>query len=192
MRQNYRLELKTILDSEVAAGTSQIVDLDNSMGFCVAFQKSDSSIINNTFNSVSLNAITIIEHGYKTGLKVRFTTTGALPSGLSVLTDYYLIRISENTLMVANSQENALNGIYLSISGGSGTHTVSIQTFLPCYVKVEGTLDSERWFEVVLQEIGDTLQRIEHDAAYFHKIKCTIINESGQRQIYSKIMTKGF
>jgi hypothetical protein len=192
MRQNYRLELATILNEEAAKGTSQIIDLDNAMGFCLAFKKVDSVLTDKTFTSVSLNAFTITNHGYKTGLKVRFTTTGVLPTGLSLATDYYLIRISDNNLMVASSQQNAADGDYLVISGGTGTHTVAVQSALPCYVKIEGSLDEVEWFEVALQEIGNTPQRIEHEAAYFHKLKCTIINEAGQRQIYSKIMTKGF
>ena len=193
MRQNFRLELVTLIDSEVAVGDSKIIGLDNSMGFCVAFQKVDSSLTNKTFSSVSFDAFSISDHGYKTGLKVRFTTTGTLPTGLSLLTDYYLIRISDNTLMVASSQTNATEGDYLTISGGSGTHTVNVQASLPSYIKIEGTLDdSDKWFEVALQEIGDTVQRIEHEAVFFYKMRCSIINESGQRQIYSKIMTKGF
>jgi hypothetical protein len=192
MRQNYRLELATLIDSEVAVGTSQVIDLDNSMGFCVAFKKTDSSLSNKTFSEVSIDAFEITDHGYKTGLKVRFTTTGVLPTGLALLTDYYLIRISDDVLMVAETQEDAASGVYLAISGGSGTHTVSVQTFMPCYVKLEGSLDSEQWFEVAVQEIGDTLQRIEHEVAFFAKLKVSIINQSGQREIYSKIMTKGF
>ena len=59
MRQNFRLELVTLIDSEVAAGDSKIINLDNSMGFCVAFQKIDSSLTNKTFSTVSFDAFKV-------------------------------------------------------------------------------------------------------------------------------------
>lgn len=192
---NNRLELKTVCDSEIAAGlTSDAINLDTSIGFCLVTKKTDSVLTNKTFSSVSLNAISISGHGYKTGLKVRFTTSSSLPTGLSLATDYYLIRISDNTLMVASSQEDAVNGEYLVISGGSGTHTINVQTFEPCFVKLQGSLDNLVWFDIgdSLQEIKDTVTYLEHETAFFHYLKCSIINESGQRQIYSKIMVKGF
>lgn len=56
---------------------------------------------------------------------VTFTTTGTLPSGLSLNTIYFLIYITNTTFKVANTWANADAGVYISIAdAGTGTHTV--------------------------------------------------------------------
>lgn len=70
--------------------------------------------------------ITATAHGFTTGTKVQLTTTGSLPSGLSVATDYYVIRLTADTLALATTKSNAFAGtkkIYLS--QGSGDHTIT-------------------------------------------------------------------
>lgn len=59
---------------------------------------------------------------------IRTTTTGTLPSGLAVATDYFAINLSANTFSLATSRANALAGIGITCSTtGSGTHTVVSQ-----------------------------------------------------------------
>ncbi len=59
--------------------------------------------------------------------KVRFTTTTTLPAGLSLNTDYYLIRQTGTTAKVATSYINAVAGTYVDITdAGTGTHTLTI------------------------------------------------------------------
>lgn len=59
--------------------------------------------------------------------KVRFTTTTTLPAGLSLNTDYYLIRQTATTAKVATSYANALAGTAVDITdAGTGTHTLTI------------------------------------------------------------------
>ena len=61
--------------------------------------------------------------------KVRFTTTGTLPAGLSLATDYWLIEVSEGVCKVAASLANAIAGTAAPISdAGSGTHTLTVQS----------------------------------------------------------------
>jgi len=50
---------------------------------------------------------------------VRFTTTGTLPTGLALNTDYYVVAAS-TTIQVALAEA----GTPISLSGGSGTHSV--------------------------------------------------------------------
>lgn len=60
--------------------------------------------------------------------KVRFTTTGTLPTNLSIDTDYWLVRLTATTANVATSYRNALAGTYVTYADtGSGTHTMRIQ-----------------------------------------------------------------
>jgi len=58
--------------------------------------------------------------------RMQFTTTGTLPAGLSLATDYYSIRLSDTTFKVATSYANAVAGTAVNITdAGTGTHTIN-------------------------------------------------------------------
>lgn len=60
---------------------------------------------------------------------VQFTTTGTLPTGLSLATTYFLIYVTDTTFKVATSLANAIAGTAIDItSTGTGTHTVTSLT----------------------------------------------------------------
>lgn len=72
--------------------------------------------------------ITKASHGLTTtGLKVRLTSTGTLPAGLSLATDYFVIVLTSSTYKLASSLVNALAGTAVDITAaaGGGTHTVT-------------------------------------------------------------------
>ena len=72
-----------------------------------------------------------------TGTRVRLTTTTTLPAGLSLATDYYVIRVSDTTFKLATSYANAIAGTQIDItSTGTGTHTAS--WLLPRYTNGAG------------------------------------------------------
>lgn len=61
----------------------------------------------------------------RSGMKVQLTTTGTLPAGLALTTDYWTIYVSANAFQLATSEANALGGTAIDITDvGSGTHTV--------------------------------------------------------------------
>lgn len=62
------------------------------------------------------------------GVRVRFTTTGTLPTGLALATDYWLVPVKDTmTTGVATSYINAQDGTVVStLAGGSGTHTMTL------------------------------------------------------------------
>lgn len=61
---------------------------------------------------------------FVTGRKIQLTTTGTLPTGLSLATDYYIIVIDSTHIQLATSEANALFGTAINITGaGSGTNT---------------------------------------------------------------------
>jgi hypothetical protein len=81
-----------------------------------SFADTDVDIVN--------DKILVTNHGLSTGTKGRFTTTGTLPSGLSLATDYWIIYFNVNNFKVANSYANAIAGIPVDLNSiGSGTHT---------------------------------------------------------------------
>lgn len=82
----------------------------------------------------------ILTHSFNallTGTRVQFTTSGTLPAGLSLVTNYYVIRVTDTTCKVATSYANAIAGTAVDITDvGSGTHTLN--TLLPRYTNGNG------------------------------------------------------
>lgn len=63
---------------------------------------------------------------WNTGMLVRATTTGTLPTGLALATDYFVIRMSATTIKLASNLTNALAGTAIDITAqGTGTHTLT-------------------------------------------------------------------
>lgn len=71
------------------------------------------------------------------GTRVRLTTTTTLPGGLSLATDYYVIKVTDSTFKLATSYANAIAGTAIDITdAGTGTHTIS--RLLPRYTNGAG------------------------------------------------------
>jgi hypothetical protein len=65
------------------------------------------------------------------------TTTTTLPAGLSLATDYFIIKVSDTTCKFATSYANAVAGTAIDItSTGTGVHTIN--TLLPRYTDGSG------------------------------------------------------
>lgn len=87
----------------------------------------------NTFTASSSSGLLLTyTNDFNTFTKVRFTTTTTLPTGLSLATDYWLVRVSATTARVATSLANAIAGTVVAYTdGGTGTHTLTIQMRAP-------------------------------------------------------------
>lgn len=69
--------------------------------------------------------VTRAAHGLVTGDQVYLTTTGALPTGLSQNTLYYVIWVSSSTFNLATTRANAVAGTKITTTGSqSGVHTL--------------------------------------------------------------------
>jgi hypothetical protein len=69
--------------------------------------------------------------------RVQLTTTTTLPAGLSLATDYYVIKVTDTTIKLATSYANAVAGTQVNITdAGTGTHTIN--TLLPRYTNGAG------------------------------------------------------
>lgn len=85
-----------------------------------------ASIGNPTITIAAPAVVTLSGHNLQTGDQVYLTTTGALPTGLSINTTYYAIRIDANTFNLATSRANAYAATKITTSGTqSGTHTLN-------------------------------------------------------------------
>lgn len=92
----------------------------------------------NTFTASSSSGLLLtFTNAFASGTKVRFTTSGTLPTGLSLATDYWLVRVSATTARVAASYVNYVAGTVIAYTdAGSGTHTLTIQ--MPRYANGVG------------------------------------------------------
>lgn len=71
--------------------------------------------------------------------RVQFSNAGgALPTGLSAATDYYVIKITDSTIKVATSYANAVAGTAVGITNGTGSGTNTLLTLLPRYTSGAG------------------------------------------------------
>lgn len=80
---------------------------------------------NPTVTIATPGVFTLAAHGFQTGDTVFLTTTGALPTGLTANTIYYVIFQSSSTFNLATSYANAIAATAIATSGTqSGTHTL--------------------------------------------------------------------
>lgn len=75
-----------------------------------------------TISIATPGVVTWNNHGLLAGQQVRLTTTGALPTGLSINTTYFVIPVDNNNFQLAATR----TGAAINTSGTqSGTHTMS-------------------------------------------------------------------
>lgn len=109
----------------------------------------------------------------RTGLKVRLTTTGTLPAGLALATDYFCIETGTiNQVKLASSLQNARDGVAIDITDtGSGTHTCTpttgTKTFLISY-----SVDGDNWSSAIFI---NSLTAITHTAVTLSATEATAI-----------------
>lgn len=78
-----------------------------------------------TLTIASPCVVTLASHGFITGDSIYLTTTGALPTGLTANTLYYVISVDFNTFRLATSYANAIASTAINTSGTqSGVHTL--------------------------------------------------------------------
>jgi hypothetical protein len=144
-------------DSRVASKDyyGQLADGQNSLrvfrgvgGFSAIYEWPDLSTNNGSGKEFTTThaseLVNCTGHGFKTGDRVRLTTSAAdLPNGYAVDTTYYVIYVSADTLKLASSDANATAGTAVSISDdGTGTHTIT------GYENVTGVFFERRAFAV--------------------------------------------
>ena len=98
--------------------------------------------------SISGNVFTSTAHGLSTGLVGQMTTSGTLPSGLAVSTNYYVIVLTPNTFELASSLSNALAGTPITLgSAGTGNQTFT-PTSLSFVMKLQASNNGINWVDI--------------------------------------------
>jgi len=79
--------------------------------------------------TVGTDTINETAHGLLDGDVIQLTSTGTLPAGLALATDYYVIRVDADNFKLAASAKDSEEGVAVDITAaaGGGTHTLTEQ-----------------------------------------------------------------
>ncbi len=89
-----------------------------------AVNRSKSSTV--TVTIAAPGVMTWTGHGLYSGERIQLSTTGALPTGLSTATTYWITVVDANTFKLSTSQANMQAGTFITTSGSqSGVHTAT-------------------------------------------------------------------
>lgn len=124
-----RLRLYTFAELTLALGTlvnAQAYDVfvyDNSGTLTLESLEWQNATI--TCTNASPGVVTWTSHGLATGNSITFTNSGgALPTGISANTQYWITKIDANTFKLSTSLANVAAGTFVNTSStGTGTHT---------------------------------------------------------------------
>jgi len=160
------------VDSEDKSNAFNVVamDISNQDGINAYVKWTKNTPADKTFVdgdvNVSTDEVTITAHGFLTGLLVRLTTTGVLPAGLALATDFFIIRIDANTIQFATTQANATAGtpVDITAAAGGGTHTVDVTDVLAGTVDLEGS-NNDIDFVAIVDGAGASVQQTIADSS---------------------------
>ncbi len=141
--------------------------------------------------SVSADTIELGAHGYSTGLKGQFSTSSALPTGLSTSTDYWLIVVDADKVKVASSLAHALAGTAINLTAiGVGTQTFNVDGDLEADIKLQKS-DVPIGEDPVWVDIADSTQAVDAAGTFtwsgtdidFRQIRAVFIGDSGEAEV---------
>jgi len=191
-------QIKTVIEEQSVGGQvySDSINLEMCEHICFVIQNEVQVLAEVEFDDTDIvgDKIFVFPHPYVNGTKVRFTTTGTLPTGLSLATDYYLTNVNGFGFEVASSKANAIAGTNIEFSGGSGTHTVVPQAYSTLNCVLEAAIEPDVWAElsaslVQSSKTENLIYELNNPVYKFIRMKCTI--ESGQSVLIVKCLMKG-
>ena len=77
--------------------------------------------------TVGTENINMTGHPFVDLQRVQLTTSGTLPTGLDLTTDYFVIRVDDDNIMLASTRANAIadTPVDITAASGGGTHTIA-------------------------------------------------------------------
>lgn len=178
---------------------SDAFSLHEVAGYCIVADVTSSIPSAKTFEDGDVDTeteiLTVASHGFLTGLKVRLTSTGTLPAGLELATDYFVIASTSGTLKLASSLANALAGTAVDITAaeGTGTHTITPVAGLTGTVLLQASLDGSTWVTISnsSQNVsGATTLMWNTSDAFYKFVRAQGSITVGQGTFSAKITTK--
>ena len=145
---------QTIATAASVAGAGG--DVQQAKGVGIMCVITNSAPAAGTFTAAVTDICTKAAHTYLTGLKVQLTTTKTLPAGLSLATDYFVIKLDADTFKLASSLVNAQAGTAVDITDtGTGTHTITPTALAGATIKLQGSLDDSNYADLPILATGD-------------------------------------
>lgn len=88
-------------------------------------------------------------HGFTTGLKVQVTTSTTLPTGISAVTDYFIVVVSADTFKLSDTLAHALAGTNLIdiTDVGTGNQTFTPVAIAGASIKAQYSNDGSNWHD---------------------------------------------
>ena len=146
---------------------------------------------------VTANTLTIPSHGLTTGLKGQLTTTGTLPTGLSLATDYFVIKVDADTIKLATTLVLAQAGTAIDITS-QGTDA-AVNTYTPTSIagatyKVQVSLDGVNWVDLASATsiTADTTVLVEKVAPPYDYIRTVFAITAGRMSVVQNVIVKGY
>lgn len=171
----------------------------DSISFCGSIV--DNTPTTKTFGDTGVNTttdvITTAANGYYLGLKVRFTTTGTLPSGISLATDYFIIPVSATTFKIATSLANAQAGTAVDITSQSSAAAVNTITATPlagATIKLQqANSSSGPWLDLgtATTITGSMDVYLEKDRPTSHYVRAVLTLTAGSLATTLQVLGKG-
>lgn len=127
-------------------------------------------------------------NNFALGLKVQFTTSTTLPTGISAATDYYVVPVTATTYKVATSLANALAGTVVAYTNtGTGNQTATPVAIAGASIVLQGSSDNEGTWATVpnsTQAItADGSWTFELDYIRYAAFRTYVTMTAGQLQI---------
>lgn len=121
-----------------------------------------------TFTAATTDICTNAAHGLQTGDgPFQLTSSGTLPAGLALVTNYWIIRLDADTFSFASSLANSFAGTAIDVTDtGSGNHTISdtVSTVRPADPLVITGSAAGEWFSIEVTNVADfSVEETESD-----------------------------
>ena len=162
--------------TNAAVGTAtDAANVDVGAGFSIAISTQGV----NEEVATGTEILSIPSHGFTTGLKGQLTTTGTLPAGLSLATDYFVIVVTSGTIKFATSLALANAGTAVDITDtGTGVHTFTPTTLSSATLKLQGSNDGTNYDDLASQSVtisaaGNELFHVSNPAYEYLRILFT-------------------
>lgn len=145
-----------VTSSLAASGGVGVTIVDHASKYSVISTVTVATPSAHSFTCAITDICTWTAHGMLTGLKVQLTTSGTLPAGLSLATDYFVIKLTADTFSLASSLVLAQAGTAIDVTNtGSGTHTITATALAGASAKLQGSMDGTTYVDLPIRATGD-------------------------------------
>lgn len=131
---------------------------------------------------------TTTANNFTFGLVVQYTTQTTLPTGLALVTNYYVVPITSTTFKLATSLANAVAGTFIAYTNtGTGNQTATPVALAGASIKLQGSNDQgATWADVPNQSQAITVDGSfvsEIDYVRYESYRTVLAMTSGQVNI---------